>query len=455
MKILRCFPPIVLLVLAFPVQADPKQDCSIALEGLGYNLGEYTFEKAGWISKEKHIFNGTLICYIGSDKKIHSIEDNGVVIVENGFFGQNALAKRDELNAEKKKEIKKAKQKMEAELEEKRRQINEKFDTKILKVKQDSNPGASTQTSEVPTPSNSDRDSTPGTEISEKGPQPEPEPQLHPEPDSATTETNFSDEPDDTFVAHQYKIVETSNSSAVNRQRTRLRIHAPTAATPGALIATAMDAAVQAQDTHQSQYVSVFVHAEHDPRSETVAQVEFAPDGCGISGDECTDDMWSSATAVAEVPNQRQIAIFEAAKRNEDSFKKVVTREIEGDAYDVLMEKVKPLYEELMLMKDDERFRTVGFSTAGPYNRWLLDVQRLRDETDELQLLRNWNITVGELLLLGMDYLDSKGGETQHTQDARERFSLAVTSKRGESKHYERDEEALLKYLAEKFHSSP
>lgn len=458
MKILHCVPSIVLLFFTFSVQADPKQDCSIALEGLGYSLGAYTFEKAGWISKEKHIFNGTLICYIGRDKKIHSIEDNDVVIAEDGFFGQDALAKRDELNDERKKELKDAKEKMEAELEAKRRQINEKFDAKILKVKQDSGPGASTQTSEVVTPSNSDRAATPSIVISEsspkKGPQTESEPQLHPKPRPATTETNSSDEPVDAFVAHQYKIVETSNSSAGSRQRTRLRIHAPTAATPGALIATAMDAAVHAQDAHQSQYVSVFVHAEDDPGSETLAQVKFAPDGCGISGDECTGDMWSSATAVAEVPNQRQIAIFEAAKRNEDSFKKVVAREIEDDAYDVLMEKVKPLYEELMLMKDDERFRTVGFSTAGPYNRWLLDVQRVRSEADELQLLRNWNISVGELLQLGMDYLDSKGGETQHTQDARERFSLAFTSKRGESKRYERDEEALLKYLAEEFRSN-
>ena len=150
-----------------------------------------------------------------------------------------------------------------------------------------------------------------------------------------------------------------------------------------------------------------------------------------------------------------KLQIFEAAKKSEDSFQKVVTRKIEDDGFDILMEKVKPLYEELMLMKDEERFRTVGFSAAGPYNRWLLDVQRLRDETDELQFLRNWNIMISDLLQLGMDYLDAKGSETRHTQDTRERFSLAFTSKRGESKRYENDQEALLQYLAEKFHSSP
>ena len=102
-----------------------------------------------------------------------------------------------------------------------------------------------------------------------------------------------------------------------------------------------------------------------------LAQVNFAPDGCGVSGDACTGDMWFSATSVAELPAPRQSASFEAAKKNEDSFKKVVIREIDGDAYDVLMGEVKPLYDELMLMKDEERFRTVGFSAAGPYNRWV------------------------------------------------------------------------------------
>ena len=144
MKTLRCLPPIVFSFLALSVQAEPKQDCSNALESLGYNLGEYTSKKAGWVSKEKHIFNGTLSCYIGGDKKIHSIEDNGVVIVKDGFFGQEALAKRDELNAERKRKIKKSKREMEAEFEERKRMIKEAFDAKIQKLKQDSEPGSST-----------------------------------------------------------------------------------------------------------------------------------------------------------------------------------------------------------------------------------------------------------------------------------------------------------------------
>ena len=120
-----------------------------------------------------------------------------------------------------------------------------------------------------------------------------------------------------------------------------------------------------------------------------------------------------------------------------------------------LTEKVKPFYDALMAMKDEARFHTVGFSTAGPYNHWLVDIKRLKDETDELELLRHRNVSVTELLQLGMDYLASKGAETRHTREANERFDLAFASQRGETKRYEPDREALARYLSEQFDTSP
>ena len=72
--------------VVYSASADPKHNCSIALESLGYQLRTHTFEEAGWVSREKHIFNGSLSCYVNRDKSIHSIEDNGVVVVKDGFF---------------------------------------------------------------------------------------------------------------------------------------------------------------------------------------------------------------------------------------------------------------------------------------------------------------------------------------------------------------------------------
>ena len=131
---------IVLSTLTVSVEAGSKEDCKTALQSLGYNLSAYVFEEAGWVSKEKHIFDGTLVCFVNKDSEIHSIKDNGVLIAKDGFFGQDALAKRDVLNAERKKSIDEAKRQSDKKFKEIRLQINEEFDTRIQKVKLDSEP---------------------------------------------------------------------------------------------------------------------------------------------------------------------------------------------------------------------------------------------------------------------------------------------------------------------------
>ena len=134
---------VALLTLTLSVEAGPKEDCETALQGLGYNLSAYVFEEAGWVSKEKHIFNGTLICFVNKNNEIHSIKDSGVLIAKDGFFGQDALAKRDMLNAEHRKSIDEAKRKIDKQFEEIKQRINKEFDTEIQKVKMDSEPPGS------------------------------------------------------------------------------------------------------------------------------------------------------------------------------------------------------------------------------------------------------------------------------------------------------------------------
>ena len=134
--------PILPVSVANSVEAGPRSACTIALGNLGYKLGAYTFEKAGWVSKEKHIFNSTLVCYVNDEKEIHSIEDNGVVIVKDGFYGQSALARRDELSDSRKAEISAAKRKFDEEFKKTEKEINEKYDAQILEIKEASEPVA-------------------------------------------------------------------------------------------------------------------------------------------------------------------------------------------------------------------------------------------------------------------------------------------------------------------------
>ena len=134
---------VALMTQILSVEAGPKEDCETALQGLGYNLSAYVFEEAGWVSKEKHIFNGTLICFVNKNNEIHSIKDSGVLIAKDGFFGQDALAKRDMLNAERRRSIDEAKRKIDKQFEEIKQRINKEFDTEIQKVKMDSEPPGS------------------------------------------------------------------------------------------------------------------------------------------------------------------------------------------------------------------------------------------------------------------------------------------------------------------------
>ena len=86
-NILLCiiFSGIVHSAVCVSANAEPRKDCELALDSLGYNLNSHAFEEAGWLSKEKHIFNGTLICHINKKKEIHSIEDDTIVIVKDGL----------------------------------------------------------------------------------------------------------------------------------------------------------------------------------------------------------------------------------------------------------------------------------------------------------------------------------------------------------------------------------
>ena len=144
-------------------------------------------------SKEKHTFNGNVICYIDRNKEVHSIEDDGVLIAEDGFFGQNALVKRNELNTARKKELRDAEQRMKAALKEEMRKINKKFDERIATIKHESTAAAYAPLSDRDASSIS-ASAIPGTETNSSNPKngqrQQSQTRLIPKPGLATTEVS-------------------------------------------------------------------------------------------------------------------------------------------------------------------------------------------------------------------------------------------------------------------------
>lgn len=72
-------------------------------------------------------------------------------------------------------------------------------------------------------------------------------------------------------------------------------------------------------------------------------------------------------------------------------------------------------YEELNNFKSKPDFIEYGFEIGGPYNNWLTEVQHCRDEYDSFLLNANTGFLFGDLEMLGLEYVSSKGKETDYS----------------------------------------
>ena len=89
------------------------------------------------------------------------------------------------------------------------------------------------------------------------------------------------------------------------------------------------------------------------------------------------------------------------------------------------------LYQELHLFKDDPEFHEVGFGACCRFHDWQTRVEELRSRT-ELETLMDIDVVPGDLLVLGLEYMKSKGSPTGYTQtmDPKFRSGVSVTAGR-------------------------
>ena len=102
--------------------------------------------------------------------------------------------------------------------------------------------------------------------------------------------------------------------------RRRLWIVAPAAQTPEARIATLMEAAIHVQHQSYPQFLSAFL-LPFDTAEDAMAKISYAPDGCGVSGSDCTGEMWTDAAASDGVVTATQEVIRKDWDANRDRFK--------------------------------------------------------------------------------------------------------------------------------------
>jgi tetratricopeptide (TPR) repeat protein len=77
-------------------------------------------------------------------------------------------------------------------------------------------------------------------------------------------------------------------------------------------------------------------------------------------------------------------------------------------------EKIQKLLNELLAFKDRSDFHKYGFGEGYKYNRWLKDVQNLKN-THEEEILLKKGFVPGDLEMLGLEYVESKGRETEYS----------------------------------------
>lgn len=93
-----------------------------------------------------------------------------------------------------------------------------------------------------------------------------------------------------------------------------------------------------------------------------------------------------------------------------------------------LTKEFESLYNELLSFKNKADFREFGFGTGGPYNKWLKNVENLKNNPDSKLLLKK-GLLFGDLEQLGIAYVNSKGKETDFTKEFNKIFTEVISSK--------------------------
>lgn len=101
------------------------------------------------------------------------------------------------------------------------------------------------------------------------------------------------------------------------------------------------------------------------------------------------------------------------------------TINIEDDA--VLL-RFKNIYTELLSFKDNPKFHFYGFGEGGDFHGWYMAAHNFTKEDDN-HLMRTYGIVSGDLLMLGQEYIKSKGKETEFSKAKREEFERILSSK--------------------------
>ena len=83
------------------------------------------------------------------------------------------------------------------------------------------------------------------------------------------------------------------------------------------------------------------------------------------------------------------------------------------------------LHRELHEFKDDPEFHNVGFGIQSRFRKWKIRVEKLQAETG-LETLAEIDVMPGDLLMLGLEYMRSRGKPTEYTKEMEPLYLRAI-----------------------------
>ena len=123
------------------------------------------------------------------------------------------------------------------------------------------------------------------------------------------------------WTVHEFKIIENKDISAFNgRTRRKIFVMAPTAITKEDRIATIMEAAVRVSQKHHSLFVAAHM-LPYESSNNSIARIDYAPDGCGVSGEDCTGEVWTDAHSSDKQFTEEEVEVGKAWYKHKDEFK--------------------------------------------------------------------------------------------------------------------------------------
>lgn len=91
-------------------------------------------------------------------------------------------------------------------------------------------------------------------------------------------------------------------------------------------------------------------------------------------------------------------------------------------------QEAKELFESLMTFKDKSDFHVYGFGGKYKYNKWLKKVEQLKSMPNPDFLLK-YGFSIGDIEMLGLEYMKSEGKETEFSLWAKERINKGLNMK--------------------------